>query len=387
MRIAVFHNLPSGGAKRVLHGQVKWLPKKHAIDLYCFNISEEKMFPLKNFCNKKIIYPIIDFQKFGLFKPFVKYIQLVQIIWLSKKIARKIDSQSYDLVFVTSCQITQAPVFLKFLNTNTVYYAHESFREGYEKNLDDILTLKEKINRIILFFYKKIKKHLDCISIKSADLILCNSKFVKKNLAKIYHINAEVCYPGIDLKKFTPLQLRKEKAILSVGRIIPAKKHDFVIKVIANIPKNQRPALFIVADATGKYYKNELINLAKQLKVQLKIFENITDKELVRLYNKVLAVICAQRNEPLGLVPIEAQACGAPALAVAEGGFLETISDGENGLLFKRNVEDAKKVILKLRNQNFREKLIKYGLESAKYWDYKQTTKKLEKYFIKTLRS
>jgi glycosyltransferase involved in cell wall biosynthesis len=39
-------------------------------------------------------------------------------------------------------------------------------------------------------------------------------------------------------------------------------------------------------------------------------------------------------EEDFGLVPVEAQACGCPAVALARGGALETVRDGETGVLF-----------------------------------------------------
>jgi len=39
-------------------------------------------------------------------------------------------------------------------------------------------------------------------------------------------------------------------------------------------------------------------------------------------------------EEDFGLVPVEAQACGCPTIALARGGALETVKDGDTGVLF-----------------------------------------------------
>jgi glycosyltransferase involved in cell wall biosynthesis len=47
----------------------------------------------------------------------------------------------------------------------------------------------------------------------------------------------------------------------------------------------------------------------------------------------------APRLEPFGYAPLEANACGVPVVAVAEGGMRETIQDGLNGLMVEHDPE------------------------------------------------
>ena len=52
MRIAVFHNLPSGGAKRALYSFVKCLKNVgNQVDIHVPSTADERYLPLKDFAS------------------------------------------------------------------------------------------------------------------------------------------------------------------------------------------------------------------------------------------------------------------------------------------------------------------------------------------------
>ena len=59
----------------------------------------------------------------------------------------------------------------------------------------------------------------------------------------------------------------------------------------------------------------------------------ISDAEVIETLNRAALLVYTSRLEPFGFAPLEANACGTPVVAVAEGGVRETIKDGVNGLL------------------------------------------------------
>ena len=63
----------------------------------------------------------------------------------------------------------------------------------------------------------------------------------------------------------------------------------------------------------------------------------LTDAEVRRAYAQAKAFVWAARLEPFGLVLLEAMASALPIVAVAEGGVLESVSDGRTGLLVERD--------------------------------------------------
>jgi glycosyltransferase involved in cell wall biosynthesis len=59
----------------------------------------------------------------------------------------------------------------------------------------------------------------------------------------------------------------------------------------------------------------------------------VSDSELIDILNHAMALLYAPRLEPFGLAPLEANACGVPVIAVAEGGVRETMGNQVTGLL------------------------------------------------------
>ena len=81
-------------------------------------------------------------------------------------------------------------------------------------------------------------------------------------------------------------------------------------------------------------------------------------------YRTFKAVLCCQHNEPYSLVPLEAMACGLPVIAVREGGFIDNIDSGKNGMLVNRDPLEIASVLEEvLLNDDLRRKLTLRGRE------------------------
>jgi glycosyltransferase involved in cell wall biosynthesis len=58
----------------------------------------------------------------------------------------------------------------------------------------------------------------------------------------------------------------------------------------------------------------------------------VPDEEIRQLYRRA-ALTLLPGEEDFGIVPLEAQACGRPVVALGRGGAVETVIDGETGAL------------------------------------------------------
>ena len=93
--------------------------------------------------------------------------------------------------------------------------------------------------------------------------------------------------------------------------------------------------------------------MSKKGETKIEFLGDVTDYELVSLYQKSKAVIFAASEEDFGLVPVEAMAAGRPVIACAQGGVLESVVDGKTGVYFANpTVHDLGRAVNKFISLN-----------------------------------
>jgi glycosyltransferase involved in cell wall biosynthesis len=120
--------------------------------------------------------------------------------------------------------------------------------------------------------------------------------------------------------------------VIGIGAFVPEKNIEFVIRAVA-ATSGPHPELIWVGNTQPPEYMAQLVQLAEKLGVRFTPKLLIPDAEVVDLLQKALAMVYAPRLEPFGYAPLEANSCGTPVVAVAEGGVRETVVDGINGLI------------------------------------------------------
>jgi glycosyltransferase involved in cell wall biosynthesis len=341
MRIAVYYNLNFGGAKRVVFEQVKGLCKKgHIIDLYLISKEEDIFDPVK-YVKKVFKYNYNEnLTPISLFSKLQKDINVfVRLKKLHSKIAKDIDSNNYDLVFVHPDKLTQAPYLLRFLKTKSVYYCEEPLRIVYEyslrfnENTPFIKRGYEKLNR-------SIRKDIDLKNVRAAGYSLASCFHVRERMIEVYDVYPKVSYPGIDSNIFKTIKSSKKNQIIFVGdKKVVTDGYDLAYNSLKLIPSNIRPELKIIS-----WKKNNN--------------ERLSDEELVKIYNQSVAVFCLSRLETFGLVPLEAMSCGVPVIATNVSGHRETILQEETGYLVDFDPKEiSSRVMFLLKNPAMAKKM------------------------------
>lgn len=346
MKIAVVHNLPPGGQKRLLNEQVRLLLPHHEINIYS-PLSEKFIYPPS--FPKNIISIYTSLKKANL------------------KIADKINRLNYDIAYVHPCFLTQAPYVLRYLKIPSLYYCPEPKREFYES----IPRISNKLSYMATFPFRYPIKWIDQNNTKSATRVITNSFYSKSRIDKIYGISTFVNYPGVDKVKFKKRKVKKKNMVMTVGDLSLLKGHDFIIKSISLIDKKIRPKLLLIgyAGVDADYF----LSFAKTMQVDLEIRESVSDSELIRYYNEAKVFLFAGKQEPFGMVLLEAASCGTPILAVKSGGVSEILDTVSSSATLDRDEEKFARALSDLLVQKLNRNNLK------KDWSWEKSVNELEK--------
>ena len=159
------------------------------------------------------------------------------------------------------------------------------------------------------------------------DRILANSQFTANEMKRVYGMAPDgIASPGIDFGSFSAGDGPREQAVLSVGRLTRFKRVDFLLKVFKEM-LTTHPDLVYHIVGTGE---DEvcLRSQARELGVEAQVVFHgaVTDAALVELYRRSLLLLHGSINEPFGIAPLEAIACGTPVVAHRSGGPAEFVT-------------------------------------------------------------
>jgi glycosyltransferase involved in cell wall biosynthesis len=149
---------------------------------------------------------------------------------------------------------------------------------------------------------------------------VANSRITQKRIEDFYGREAPVVHPPVEVGRFAPGE--PEDFFLVVCELVSHKRVDIALSAAA---RAARP-IKVVGDGP------ELAPLRARFAGRAELLGRVSDDELCGLYARAAALVVPNVEE-FGIAAVEAQAAGRPVLAVAAGGVLETVRDGETGVL------------------------------------------------------
>lgn len=228
-------------------------------------------------------------------------------------------------------------------------------------------------NLFKLFGYSYMREYIK--DMRQMDVIIANSENTRNRILKYTGLDSKVFFGAVDTAKFKYISYGD--FFLSYARLEEMKRIPLILEVFSRL-RNKK----LVICSTGPL-QNWVENQIKIKQLSNISFEGFVSAERLReLIGKCYAGIYIPVDEDLGLTQIEFMAAGKPVIGVKEGGLLETIIDGETGILIPSNptVEDLIKAIDNFtpgRVSSMKEKCI----EQARKFDAKVFFERWEKEF------
>ncbi len=152
---------------------------------------------------------------------------------------------------------------------------------------------------------------------------VANSHYVAGRIRRYYGRDATVIPPPVDTEFYTPDPAAPIEHDLVVSALVPYKRLELVLAAYAGTGRK----LLVVGSGP------EEARLRALAPPEATFRGSVDDTTLRDLYRRSRLVIMPG-VEDFGIVPLEAMACGRPAVVYGEGGGLETVTHGETGLVF-----------------------------------------------------
>lgn len=241
---------------------------------------------------------------------------------------------------------------LKILNNYPV--VHVEF--GYSiTSLDRMKALGLLKSKLIVTFHgadahfnsetKDQKKMYYDLLFKVGDYFTCNTEYLRNQLLQLGcpEDKLEVVHVPVDTEKFKPLKNKRESSdtikLLSVGRLVKWKGHHLGIEVVNILRSKGLKVEYRIVGEGSEYNKLEKLISAHGLNNEVRLLGKLSQEEVLENMQKCDLFLMTStsddsgRRETQGVVTIEAQACGKPAIGFNSGGTKYTILDGESGFL------------------------------------------------------
>lgn len=284
---------------------------------------------------------IISFSfKFGLFCLNVMY----YVIFKLRKEVDVIIDQYHGVLFLT-------PLYTR---KKVVVYIHEVAGDIWDK------MYKFPVNKLGKLFDKLV-----FIPYRNKTFITV-SQGTKDDLIKtgIPEQNINIVYNGVSLPIADPYKIKKEKdlTIIFLNRLVKMKGIERAIDIFYEVNKIDPKAKFWIVGRGSEEYVQKLKQKCKKLGIHDKVtfYGFVDEKTKIDLLQKAHVLLNTSYKEGWGLVNIEANSQGTPAVAFDVEGNRESIQNGQNGYTCQTQKEIITK-ILNINNKKLHQTTLKHA--------------------------
>ncbi|HYF47058.1 MAG TPA: glycosyltransferase, partial [Acidimicrobiales bacterium] len=215
--------------------------------------------------------------------------------------------------------------------TPVISYTHTPARWIWEPELR-ANEIGGPIGRAGLGFFARTQRRADRAAAGRLTGLVVNSTHVAERVRRYWERDAVVVPPPVDTEFYVPDRdgRPREDFFLLAGRLVPYKQPEIAVAAA------ERAGVRLVVAGDGR--ARPAVEAAAGPHTEL--LGRVDDDTLRDLYRRCRALVFPG-EEDFGIVPVEAQACGAPVIARRIGGVLDSVVDGTTGVLYEGDPEDV----------------------------------------------
>jgi len=176
--------------------------------------------------------------------------------------------------------------------------------------------------------------------------------------------------------------------IVCVARLSWEKGLDFLVKAMPEVVAEFPQAHLVLVGEGDK--RQEIECLAKELNLgdKVKLLGKLPHEKTLKEIGKSEIFICPSLAEGLGIVFIEAQACGVPVIGTCVGGIPDVICDNETGLLVEPRSSEAISQALKkmFGNEELRQRLKQTALQNLERFNWNKIVEQVSEQYQNLLK-
>jgi len=214
-----------------------------------------------------------------------------------------------------------------------IYYCHTPPRFVYDLKRFYLKRVPVWQRPALLALINYVRPRFES-ALTQMDRVIANSQHVQQRLSDYLGIESSVIYPPVNTEKFK--WQNTGDYYLSTARLEPYKRVDLIVKAFLEMPDKQ---LVVASGGTEQVRLKQIATNA----ANIHFTGWVSEQQLVDLVGQSIATLYLPVDEDFGISPVESMAAGKPVIGVAEGGLLETVIDGQTGILI--DAVDQHKII------------------------------------------
>lgn len=180
-----------------------------------------------------------------------------------------------------------------------------------------------RLGSLVLAGFAATQRGSDRRAAQRPRVVVANSRAVAERVRRWWGRAAVVIPPPVNLDFYHPdPAVQREDFFLLAGRIVPYKQPQ------AAVAAATQAGVRLIVAGEGRFRQSVQARAGRNVE----FVGRVSDAELRDLYRRCRALIFPG-VEDFGIVPVEAQACGTPVIALGAGGARDTVLPGVSGVL------------------------------------------------------